>query len=63
MSFYVDTLRAYLIVNNGRSHEGVALIRKWGTPKCITETATPYWSEMPGGAEIPARLQTFLGNA
>jgi tetratricopeptide (TPR) repeat protein len=63
MSFFVDTLRAYLLMNNGHRQEGTALIRKWGTSKCIVETATPYWSEMPGGAEIPSQLEAFLGNA
>jgi tetratricopeptide (TPR) repeat protein len=62
MQFYVDTLKTYLLAAKGRNGEAAALIRKWGTPKCIVETADSYWSTIPGGSDITAQLQSLLKN-
>lgn len=63
MLFYVDTLEAYSLAVKGRRDEATALVRKWGSPKCITETADSYWSKIPGGSDVTAQLQSLLKNS
>jgi hypothetical protein len=61
--FFVDSIRAYALARTGHKTEALALIRKWGTPSCIVETAASYWDTIPGATDVARQLQSLLDGA
>ena len=59
LAFRVNVIEAYALAGHGRSDEAAALIKKWGSPASVAEMAARYWSNIPGGTDVPARMQSL----